>query len=86
MYTDECRNADFEWYEEHYSELASQYGHSYLGIRDKKVICQGESAGDVIDNAPAAYKRGEYCVQEVDPTRLAYIINLPVVMLRGAGK
>jgi len=32
------QNSDFQWFQEHYHDLFSKYGSSYLAIKNKKVI------------------------------------------------
>lgn len=54
---------DFRWFVEHYSDLFSQYGASYLAISNKQVLGSFDNAKDAVKAASSVAPFGEFIVQ-----------------------
>lgn len=63
-YTDQDRKNDFYFYLNHHTELFKRYGHSYVAIKNGKIIGVCNSVKTLIDNISIYYKFGTYSVQE----------------------
>lgn len=76
MYSDQDRNADFDFFVQHYNDLFNQYGHCYLAIKNKQVLGSYASVSDAIDDLSSEYEMGTYIIQECSGSHDAYIVRI----------
>ena len=66
----EDQRKDFDWFIEHYAELFSLYGKSFLVIKGGKVIGKYNSYAEGVQNTKET--PGTFIIQECDGTEDAY--------------
>lgn len=76
MYTKEDKYRDYQWFVDNYDELARNYGHKFLAVRDCQVMGVYATPREALAGMEPEYKAGEFCLQECDPNRKAYKVTL----------
>lgn len=66
------QNADFIWYIEHRAELFSEYGSTYLVIKDKKILGTSPVYGDAVRMALQKEAHGTFIVQKCGQDESSY--------------
>ncbi len=66
------QDRDFDWFLQHYDELYSQYGKSYLAIKDQCIIGSFQTYADGVRGASLMAKPGTFIIQHCDGTPAAY--------------
>lgn len=71
-YSEKERNADFEFFLEHYDEFFRTYGHKFIVIRNRKILGVYEDAISAVDITSQTYPLGTFIVQECNGDESGY--------------
>ncbi|MCC8047445.1 MAG: hypothetical protein LIP12_18485 [Clostridiales bacterium] len=71
-YGDKERREDFDFFIEHYQEFYRKYGHSFLVIKEQKVIGCYDSENTAIKETIKVWPLGTFIVQECNGDESAY--------------
>lgn len=63
---------DFQWFIDNYQSLFSQFGNSYLAIKDKKVIGTYDSFAEAVKKTAESHPLGSFIVQQCNGSASAY--------------
>ena len=72
MYTDEMRDADFEWFKEHYDEIYEKYGECYVAIKDKQIFGVYDSYVEGFHSAQEIRELGTFIFQHCNGDESGY--------------
>lgn len=63
---------DFLWFKENYDRLSEKYGHSFVAIKNKRVLGVYNTYGDGVRETAKNETLGTFIVQECSPDHVAY--------------
>ena len=66
------QSSDFKWFCDHYDELFTTFGRSFLAIKDKSVIGRYDSFADGVRETAKTEPMGTFIVQECTESTEAY--------------
>lgn len=71
-YTDEDRLSDFYYFVKNYQKLYTEYGLSYIALKDKTVLGAFKSPSEAFDTLADKYQVGTYIIQKCTGDESAY--------------
>jgi len=66
------QDRDFEWFLENYDDIYKKYGHSFVSIKNKKILGAYSSVRKAVDATEKHEKLGTFIVQECNGDSSAY--------------
>lgn len=76
------QTSDYEWFVENYDKLCSEYGDSFVVVKNKKIIGRYESFVDGVKNTLSTEQAGSFIVQQCHAdgkVRINYIASMNFV-------
>ena len=70
------QHQDFEWFLSHYQDLFEEYGHTFLVIKNKKVLGAYDSYAQGVREAEKTEALGTFIVQECNGDPSAYTVKI----------
>lgn len=83
MYSDNERQADFDFFVENYDALFKRYGKCYIAIRNKEILGVYKSSIDAVRDLLPVYEIGSYILQECNGDASAYTTYVASFMITG---
>ena len=66
------QNQDYQWFLDNYSRLFSEYGNSFVAIKDRKVLGSYSSYRDAVNETKEKEELGTFIVQRCNGSETAY--------------
>ena len=66
------QDKNFKYFVDHYKEIYSQYGHSFVVLKDQKVIAAYPTFSDAYRNTLKSEKLGDFSIQECNGDETGY--------------
>lgn len=63
---------DYKWFLRNYDELYNKYGHTFLAIKDERVIGSYDSFAHAVRDTARENDLGTFIVQECNGSKSAY--------------
>ncbi len=74
---------DFQFFLDNYNEYYKKYGHSFIAIKDKKVVGVYHSYSEGVEETKKSEPMGTFIVQEVNGDESAYTVRIPLIFATG---
>ena len=63
---------DFAWFKENYPEFQNKYGHSFIAIKNKRILGVYNTYGEGVRETMKTEELGSFIVQACSPNNIAY--------------